>query len=51
MATTEKTKCHLFSEVDDELGELLDVDDVLGILRVSVDDLGATSDLKITFYR
>ena len=37
---------HLFSQIDDKLGELLHVDDVLGILRVGVDDLGASSDLK-----
>ena len=37
---------HLFSQIDDKLGELLHVDDVLGILRIGVDDLGASSDLK-----
>ena len=37
---------NLFSQIDDKLGKLLHVDDVLGILRVGVDDLGASSDLK-----
>lgn len=36
----------LVGEVDDELCELLDVDDVLGVVRVRVDDLCAPGDLK-----
>jgi len=33
-------------EVDHKLGKLLDVDDVLGIVTLRVDDLGAASHLQ-----
>ncbi len=38
---------HLFSQIDNELCELLDVNDVLRIFRVRVDDLGASGHLII----
>ena len=36
----------LIAQVDDELGKLLHVDNVLRVVRVCVDDLGATRHLK-----
>jgi hypothetical protein len=41
-------RAHSLSQVDDELGDLLDVDDVFALLRVLLilDDLGASCDLK-----
>src|SRR4029434_10435512 len=34
--------CHLVAQVHHKLGKLLDIDDVLGVLGVGVDDLGAS---------
>ena len=36
----------LIPQVDDEFGKLLHVDDVLRVVRISVDDLGASRHLK-----
>ena len=37
---------HLITQVDDEFGELLHVDDVLWIVGISVDDFRASRHLK-----
>ena len=37
---------YLVGEINDELGELLDIDDVLRVVRVGVDDLCAPGDLE-----
>ena len=33
------SRCDLITEINDKFGKLLDVDDVLGIVSVSIDDL------------
>mmetsp|Transcript_36531 Transcript_36531/g.77740 ORF Transcript_36531/g.77740 Transcript_36531/m.77740 type:complete len:357 (-) Transcript_36531:70-1140(-) len=40
---------HLLSKTDDKFGELTNFDDVLGVVRARVDDLGAASDLQSMF--
>jgi len=40
---------HLVSKPDDELRDLLDVDDVLGVVRSCVNNLGALRDLQRLF--
>mmetsp|Transcript_10769 Transcript_10769/g.66462 ORF Transcript_10769/g.66462 Transcript_10769/m.66462 type:complete len:220 (+) Transcript_10769:1680-2339(+) len=41
---------HSVSESHDELGDLFDVDNVLGFVRVGVDDLRASRDLQRLFF-
>lgn len=38
--------CYRVSQVYNKLGKLLDIDDVLGIIRVCIDDLGASGNLE-----
>lgn len=40
---------HLLTEVNNKLGKLFHVNDILGIVRVGVDDLGTASNLKWLF--
>ena len=38
--------CYLVAQLDDELGKLLHVDDVLRVVRIRVDDLCASRHLE-----
>lgn len=39
-------RCHRISKIDDKLCKLLDINDVLGIIRIGIDDFCAACDLE-----